>query len=185
MSSPLSVKKNNYIKNPKARDISTPEVVANFIASLYPNISSVLDPSIGGGELVKPFLRRGDVKVISYNFERGEDFLLMDKPMLVDLVVCNPPFNLGVGKMLGSERFLRKIIGVCGETVQIVLFCPMGFRLNQRKTSARWRWLRDSNLKISSILSLPLDIFENVAFHSEILFFNSPHLQTHYFLPSV
>jgi len=185
MSSPLSVKKNNYIKNPKARDISTPEVVANFIASLYPNVSSVLDPCVGSGALLKPFLSRNGVKVSSCAFECREDFLILNKPILVDLVVCNPPFNLGVGKMLGSERFLRKIIELCGETVQIVLFCPMGFRLNQRKTSARWRWLRDSNLKISSILSLPLDIFDNVAFHSEVLFFNSPHLQPHYFLPSV
>jgi len=52
---------------------------------------------------------------------------------------------------------------------------PMGFRLNgQQKGNQKYP-------PISSIISLPLDIFPKVAFHSEILIFNLPNLQPHYF----
>ncbi len=61
----------------------------------------------------------------------------------------------------------------------------MGFRLNQRKISKRWKWLRDNCPPITSIISLPLDIFDNVQFHSEILIFNVPKLKPHYFLPDL
>jgi hypothetical protein len=79
--------------------------------------------------------------------------------------------------------FLDQILNVCGKT-QIALCVPMGFRLNQRWTSKRWRKLsQDPRLEISSILSLPLDCYDGVQFHSEVLFFNSPHLKPHYWPP--
>ena len=44
-------------------------------------------------------------------------------------------------------------------------------------------WLRDCGAEITSIISLPLDIFPDVEFHAEILIFNVSGIQPHYFLP--
>ena len=83
--------------------------------------------------------------------------------------------------MLGSEVFLRQILALCGN-VPIALFCPMGFRLNQRMKSSRWKWLRDEcPAKITSLMMLPLNVFEGVQFHAEIVFFNAPELAPHVF----
>ena len=58
----------------------------------------------------------------------------------------------------------------------------MGFRLNQRINSTRWKKIRDEYPPISTIISLPLDIFEDTLFHSEIIGFNTDKLKPHYFL---
>jgi len=181
MASPLSVKKNNYIKNPKRSDIETPLEVAEFIASLFPNVKYVFDPCYGNENLLKPFYKR-NIKCGGCEIKGGNDFLKRIEKIDADVVICNPPFNLGVGKKLGSEVFLQKILSLLVKSTPIVLFVPMGFRLNQRKTSKRWKWLRDNCPPITSIISLPLDIFKNVAFHSEILIFDAPQLKPHYFL---
>ena len=181
MPSPLSVKKNNYIKNPKRSDIETPPKVAQFISDLFPNVSFVFDPCKGNGNLLKPFAQRGCV-TNGLDIKDGVDFLSITYDVYCDLVVCNPPFNLGVGKKLGSELFLEKILEVCSKNVPIVLFVPMGFRLNQRKSSSRYRKIRDVYPPITSIVSLPLDIFQDVLFHNEILIFNAPNLKPHYCL---
>jgi hypothetical protein len=78
---------------------------------------------------------------------------------------------------------LEHIFKLFGVEVPVVMFVPMGFRLNQRRKSKRWRWLRDCGAKITSIVSLPLDVFESVEFHAEILIFNVAELKPHYFLP--
>ena len=180
MASPLTVKRNEYRKNPKRSDIPTPHWLCEQVAGLFPAVRSVLDPACGDGRLLAPFARRG-CKTIGYDVKQGRDFLSEQGPIAVDLCVCNPPFNLGVGRMLGSEVFLRKILAVCGN-VPVALFCPMGFRLNQRMNSARWRWLRDEcPAKITSLMALPLDCFEGVEFHAEVVFFNAPHLEPHLF----
>ena len=180
MSSPLSVKKNNYIKNPKKQDIETPKEICDFIARLFPNVKSVFDPCVGKGNLLEPFKNRAKIRGV--DIKQGIDFLEMTNSIMEELVVCNPPFNLGVGRKLGSELFLEHIVKLGGK--KIVLFVPMGFRLNQRKISKRWKWLRDKMPPITSIISLPLDIFKKVQFHSEILIFNCPELKPHYFLES-
>jgi len=69
-----------------------------------------------------------------------------------------------------------------GIHVPVVLFAPMGLRLNQKKTSSRWQWARDHGPRITGIVSLPLDVFPDVKFHSEILLFNVPSVQPHYWL---
>lgn len=180
MSSPLSVIKNNYILNPKRSDIATPTVVAKFIASLFPNETLVFDPCVGEGNLLKPF----PCKTIGIDIKNGFDFLKEQPDIKPSLVICNPPFNLGVGRRLGSEIFLEQILKSYPQA-KVVLFVPMGFRLNQRKHSKRWKWLRDSVPPITSIISLPLDIFDSVAFHNEILIFNAPGLKPHYFLEEI
>jgi hypothetical protein len=180
MASPLTVKRNEYRTNPKRSDIPTPLWLCEQVASLFPDVQTVLDPACGDGRLLAPFKRRG-CKTVGYDVKQGTDFLFGVEPVVCDLCVCNPPFNLGVGRMLGSEVFLRKILARCGN-VPIALFCPMGFRLNQRMNSARWKWLRDEcPAKITSLMALPLDCFEGVEFHAEIVFFNARHLEPHLF----
>ena len=40
-------------------------------------------------------------------------------------------------------------------------------------------------MEITSIISLPLNVFERVEFHSEILIFGLPELKAHYWLEDV
>ena len=93
------------------------------------------------------------------------------------------PSTAADGKQLYPEVFLRHIFKLFGETMPVALFAPMGMRLNQRKKSTRWRWLRDSKAQLTSIISLPLDVFPSVEFHAEILVFNVKDMNPHYFLP--
>lgn len=195
MSSPLSTNRNPYWKKPKNSTVYTPDYVCKF---LYDTIDPVLrpqvilDPAVGKGALVKYWRRTCrvvgvdvDPKSKRYTDEfvcsKFEDIYAwhMSYP---DLVICNPPFNGACGNKLYPEIFLRHIITLFGNTVPAVLFVPMGFRLNQRKKSRRWQWIKDNGPEIASIVSLPLDAFENVEFHSEILIFNVSNLKPHYWL---
>lgn len=212
MPSPLNVNRNDYRKNPKRNDIETPKEVAWFLFDIisahiktialnpkYPKV--ILDPAVGKGALLEPWKQYSEnfklqIKTIGVDVEDysgSVDVFLQtkfeeltywnnEKP---ELILCNPPFNQGVGRKLYSYLFLQKMLDLFGKDVPIVLFCPMGFRLNQRKHSDRWRWLRNNGVEISSILSLPLDIFNNVQFHNEVLFINFPvayKLKPHYFM---
>ena len=78
--------------------------------------------------------------------------------------------------------FFDKCLEVWGKELKMVMIAPMGFRLNQRMKSTRWKKLRDCGVDITSILSLPLDIFPGVQFHSEVLFFNIEAEKSHFFL---
>jgi hypothetical protein len=51
------------------------------------------------------------------------------------------------------------------------------------KGAKRYRWLREECPPITSIVSLPRDIFPGCEFHTEILLFNMPKLRPHYLLP--
>ena len=89
------------------------------------------------------------------------------------------------GRKLAVEVFMDKVLQLCDNNIPIIMICPMGFRLNQRITSKRWRNMRDNYPKICSIISLPLDIFEDTLFHCEILCFNCDKLEPHYFLDNI
>ena len=58
----------------------------------------------------------------------------------------------------------------------------MGFRLNQRYTSTRWKKMRDIYPEITTIISLPLDTFDDTLYHSEIVCFNTNLFKPHYFI---
>jgi hypothetical protein len=79
--------------------------------------------------------------------------------------------------------FLERIVKVVPPKTPIVMFTPMAMRLDQTSKSSRWRWLRDHCPPITSIITLPHDAFGSVKVHSEILLFNMPRLEPHYFLP--
>jgi hypothetical protein len=200
MTSPLSVKRNNYHENKKSSTIYTPTSVAKFLFDLLHDKigdgsvrSNIFDPAIGTGRLTDPWA--GVANIVGcdihnqgpadcYLFECDfEQFTVERIPFSFTprLVLCNPPFN--GKKKLYPEVFLRHIFELWGIKQPTVLFCPMGMLLNQRKKSKRWRWLRDCGADLSSIISLPLDIFDGVEFHNEILIFNVNGLKSHYFLP--
>lgn len=196
MASPLTVVRNNYHDNPKSNSIATPKGVSQFLFDILhrDEYLSIFDPAIGGGRLTAPWYEAGceingcDVaprlpKGTYGTIRKGrfEDMTvdMFDRP---DLVVCNPPFNGAPGKQLYPEVFLNHIFELWGPRIPTVMFTPMGFRLNQRRKSARWRWLRDSRARLKSIVALPLDVFPNVEFHAEILIFNVTRIKPHYFL---
>ena len=175
----------SYTTDPKPNTIQTPHGVCRFLYDLispHYKVRTILDPSSGAGALTKPWKGR---KVISFESTRGQDFFACPDHVDCDLVLCNPPFNneTGEGRAFLPQSFLERILKTVASKTPIVLVTPMGMRLNQRMTSVRWRWLRDHCPAITSIISLPLDIFENVLFHSEVLLFNMPKLKPHYFLP--
>jgi hypothetical protein len=130
----------------------------------------IFDPCCGKGSLLKPWKKTG---YITWGITELKDWKLLVK-WKVTLILCNPPFN-SHGNKLGSEFWLDQIIERFGKDIPIVLFTPMGFRLNgQQKGNQKYP-------PISSIISLPLGIFPEVEFHSEILIFNLPNLSPHYF----
>ena len=185
---------NNYHQKPKNSTIYTPPAVSQFIFNLLQDKvkkGTILDPCSGQGSLLTPWKEVGyltwgiDIDPIS-NADAKMDFFACQPYASewndeMNLVLCNPPFN-GYGKKLGSEVWLAKIIELFGQDIPIVLFVPVGFRLNL--TLASQRYLKFANgeyPEIKSSITLPKNIFAGVEFHSEILIFNIPNLQAHYF----
>jgi len=168
-------------KGQKRSDTPTPiwlcDNLHEIIAEHYkPEI--ILDPCCGDGRLTNKF----NSKIIQYEIKQDKDFLKETKKLECDLCIMNPPFNIGQGRKLSVEVFMDKVLELCGKDIPIVLITPMGFRLNQRKHSARWKKMKKDYPEITSILSLPLDTFEDTLFHTEVLFFNMSKLKPHYFI---
>ena len=170
----------------------------------------LLDSCIGTGNLVKPFRKAFNDMFITgidlelyeegkfiCNYYYNESFLSIDLNKIAckpNLVIQNTPFNTDKrnkdwlkknkkGKALLPELFLDKIFKTWGR-VPVITISPMGVRLNQRMKSKRWKKYsklsEEKGIDISSIASLPLDIFPNVEFHVEIQFWNMPELRGHY-----
>ena len=175
----MDVKKNKGIKR---SDTPTPTNVCDFIYDLLKDkgFKKILDPACGDKRLTEKF----DCEKINLDIKEGQDFLLMEDKIDCDLVIVNPPFNQGKGKVFMPELFMDKIIELCGKNVSIVMITPMGFRLNQKKTSKRLKKIRSIYPPITSIISLPVDCFDNTLFHTEILCFNLNTLEPHYLLPT-
>ena len=191
---------NNYHQKPKSSTIYTPPEVSQFIYELLKGeleLGRIFDPCSGQGSLLSPWKKAGyeiwgndnDNQLKKGITNSNLDFLTSEKRDWVGLlanrkpalILCNPPFN-GYGQQLASEVWLDKIIELFGKDIPIVLFAPMGFRLNSKKQGKRWSKFTQGNYPpITSIISLPRNIFPAVEFHSEILIFNLPNLQPHYF----
>ena len=173
-------------KGVKRSDTPTPGWLCTYLHEIItkhykPEI--ILDPCCGDGRLTNRFDKS---KIIQYEIKDGKDFLKEENKIECDLCIMNPPFNVGgSGKKLAVEVFMDKVLELCGKGIGIVLITPMGFRLNQRKTSSRWKKIKNEYPPIHSILSLPIDTFEDTLFHTEILFFNMEKLDPHYFIPEL
>jgi len=177
----------------KESTILTNPRLCEYIYSLVKDqqFGAVWDLGCNSGNLSIPFEGHKRIGVdrmacdYPYEFLHGDVLTLQLPIQPTDLVICNPPFNdthKEFKRKLLPELFLRRIFGLGTPKVKTIIFVPMGFRLNQRLRSHRWRWLRDCGAKLSSILALPIDIFPNVAFHMEVLFFNFEGMEPHYFL---
>ncbi|NIZ18744.1 SAM-dependent methyltransferase [Entomospira culicis] len=200
------VDRNNFYKEQKNATIYTPKATSAFLfALLSPHIKKdglIFDPCVGAGSLLEPFHSAGyrvlgidiedqgfiDTQVVNY-LSLTPDFF-SEKPALI---LMNPPFNVDAktkayikehysGRPLLPEIWLLKVIELFGKDIPIVMFTPYGFRLNQTQTSKRWQRFSSGHFpEITSIISLPKDLFEGILFHSEILIFNLPNLKGHYF----
>ena len=170
--------------NPRQNTIATPAGLCRFLHDLIApkyKVQTILDPSAGASALTRPW--KG-VKVIAFEINKGKDFFDCPNHINADLVVCNPPFNSTNGETrFLPQLFLERIVKVVRPGTPIVLFSPMAMRLDQTTKSARWRWLRDNCPPITGIISLPHDAFRSVKVHAEILLFNMPKLEPHYFVP--
>lgn len=176
------IKKDN--KGKKAHDTPTPKELCNQIYEIIIDAykpKCILDPCCGDKRLTKNFK---NTKIINYEIKDGSDFLKEENKLNdVDLVIMNPPFNLGgSGRKLAVEVFMDKVLQLVNNSIPIVLITPMGFRLNQKYKSKRWQKMRDEYPPITSIISLPLDCFQEVLFHCEVLIFNLKNINPHYFI---
>ncbi len=181
-------------------NIQTPPYAAKFLYEIVRKIKPkvVLDPSCGIGNLLAPWFGRAKCIGIETNPEMlnktlwPEDVQLLNQAFenttldqletVPDLVLCNPPWNRHWERINYPEVFVRKIVTLFGPKIPFVLLCPMGFRLNQRDGSSRWRWVRDT-LEISSVIACPIDLYPDTEFHSEIILFNfGRKVKPHYWM---
>ena len=184
----MSVYSKQQNKGVKRHDIPTPKGLCKQIYDIVIKAykpTCILDPCCGDRRLTEHFK---DIEIINYEIKEDKDFLAeTNKLEAVDLCIMNPPFNLGgSGRKLAVEIFMDKVLELCKNDIPIVLITPMGFRLNQRYKSKRWKKMKADYPPITSIISLPLDCFtegdESVLFHCEVLFFNLKNIDPHYFI---
>jgi len=167
----------------KRSDTPTPIELCDYIYSLLKdrcdnNITYILDPCSGDRRLTNNFI---NASITNYEIKEGTDFLKeTNKLNHINCVICNPPFNHGQGRKLATEVFLDKILELCNHNIPILIICPMGFRLNIQKSSKRLKKFKNIYPEISTIISLPVDCFEDTLYHSECICFNTPFLKPHY-----
>ncbi len=202
------VDRNNFYENEKVATVFTPDYVSEFLYEiLHPSIDDsdgfIFDPCVGRGSLLKPWKKNGyDVQGVDIEFQgfpntKVKNYLALTKSDVsknIALVIMNPPFNLDSktkqyiqehygGRPLLPEIWFQKAIELFGMNVPICIFTPYGFRLNQTATSKRWlKFANKEYPEITSIVSLPKNVFPGVLFHSEVLIFNLPKLKGHYFV---
>jgi len=175
MASPLTTTRNKYFRNRKSNDIKTPLIICRFLYTLLEPVLDkkkkwIVDVGCGDGRLINGFLKWKilgiDIKKTK-KWNRIDEFLKIDflkkdynYPKDVALVIFNPPFNnKASGRKLVPEIWLRKVFEIWGDKVPVCMFVPMGFRLNQRIYSKRWRYFRDDcKAEITSIISFILEM---------------------------
>jgi type I restriction-modification system DNA methylase subunit len=202
------VDRNNFYKNEKEATVFTPDYVSEFLFSiLHEQIpkdnGTIFDPCVGRGSLLRPWKRHGyavqgiDIEFQGFPHTTVANYLTLEPEAIgpdVSLVIMNPPFNIDRktkqyikerygGRPLLPEVWFSKALDLFGHDVPIVMFTPYGFRLNQTMESKRWlKFARQEYPPISSIISLPKNVFEGILFHSEILVFNIDMDHGHYFV---
>lgn len=186
------------------------EFLYSIIKTKINKSSYIFDPCVGKGSLLNPWKNAGwDVVAVDIE-NQGFDNTIIKNYLELDLkkdlgekkpslVIMNPPFNVGSetisyikDKKYGNgtarpflpEVWLDKVIELFGNDIPIVMFTPYGFRLNLKSlNNGSKRYVKFKNNvipKISSIISLPVDIYDEVKFHSEIIIFNIKGLDPHY-----
>lgn len=166
--------KNTLIKN---TTIETPKELANFI---YKKINrkpykTILDIGSHKGALSEPFKHKKNSSIIGLdiddvyenNFDKfiHKDFLATTKndfkDLDINLVISNPPFN-----NLMSWQFIKKVKELFGD-IPMIFILPE-YILNNSKNRA----VELEKYNITKIVKLNQNIFEGVAIHSSVVFFN-------------
>ena len=184
----------NRTLEPKTRKnniVFTPPKLANFIAEIIEEkkYKTILDPAIGAGHLIEPYKK--DKYILGgdkYDIGGGADeFILNDIDdqefnfsVEPDLIIMNPPFNGASGRRLFPEVFLKKIFDRYGYDKPVIMITGDNFLNNTRLSSKRRSWIKEKEIKITSIITLPLDVFEGVQFNTQVLFFNIGGIKPHY-----
>jgi hypothetical protein len=178
-------------------DVQTPPHGAEFIHSILKHLKPtwVLDPCVGEGNLIRPWAEDCytvgvDVKgpnpgcldaFLQHPFETlsHKDFAYPPS-----LILCNPPWAGHWQRHTNYPQvFYEAIIRIFGPNIPMVFCVPMGFRLNLKFRSGRWKLL-SRGPEITSIISVPVDFYPDTAFHSEILIFNVKRkIKPHYWMP--
>jgi hypothetical protein len=180
----MSVYNKSENKGKKPTDTATPIELCDYIYDLISDkydkkYMNILDCCCGDRRLTYRFKK---ANIINYEIKEGTDFLKETNKINCDLCIFNPPFNAGQGKKLSPEVFLDKVLELCDNRIGIIMITPMGFRLNLRQNSKRrMKFINNEYPDISSIISLPLDTFEDTLYHCEILIYNIKGLKPHYF----
>lgn len=197
---------NPFHDNQKNSTIYTPDKLCQFIFDiLQPQFNKdcvILDPCVGGGNLMKPWKRNGYQCVGVDPFYQGFENTIVknylettpeDYPVKPSLVIMNPPFNIDQktkdyikknygGRPLLPELWLQKTIELFGKDIPILMIGPYGFRLNQKGNSKRWlKFVNKDYPDITGIIALPLDVFDGIKFHTECWIFNVNGIKPHYF----
>ena len=201
------VDRNNFYSHEKKATVYTPSTTSQYLFSILKDHIQkekgrpILDPCVGQGSLLHPFVQAGydvlgiDIEQQGFDDTIQRNYLEISKGELPPpaLVIMNPPFNIDGktkayikahygGRPLLPEVWLMKALELFGKDTPIVMFTPYGFRLNQTMDSKRWRKFIDGTYPpITSIISLPKNLFEGILFHSEVLIFNIYGLKGHYF----
>jgi predicted RNA methylase len=170
----------------------TPPSVARFVRRVVESgmpVQDVLDPCTGFGALLDPWIcptsgfeiqeRRVEIAR-----EKGHnvvccDFMDTEKKLEASLVVCNPPWNRKKRSVHRPFEWFCKILEVFGERQPLVMFVPMGFRLNMTDRNKRWGC---RGCEITAIISCPVDMYQCVRVHNEILLFNIQSVKAHYWM---
>ena len=168
-------------KGKKKSDTPTPLWLCDFLYELLSikEYEKILDCCCGDKRLTRNFKNS---EIINYEIKDGTDFLKEENLIDCDLVIFNPPFNIGYGRKLSVEVFMDKLLSLVSIDTPIVMITPMGYRLNQKKSSSRWRKMREEYPEISTIISLPLNTFIDTEYHCEIVCYNTNFLKPHYFI---
>lgn len=180
----MSVYNKKQNKGQKPTDTATPFELCDYLYDLIKDKYdkdnfTILDCCAGDKRLTNNFK---NAKIINYEIKEGTNFLEEDNKINCNLCIFNPPFNAGTGKKLSVEIFLDKVIELCGRDIGIIMITPMGFRLNIRYTSKRRINFKNNKYPdITSIISIPLNTFEDTLYHCEILIYNIEGLKPHYF----
>jgi hypothetical protein len=226
----IGTQRNRYFDDRKDHTIFTPTPIASWLREILEpeleDVKIVFDPACGSGNLLEPFKDKITLgcDIADFGAQIGhfweQDYLdLTGEFPKVDLITANPPYNHtaasaakhGRSKLL-PELFAAKSFELFGKGVKMFLFAPMGYRLNTRcyrpTSGSRYADMRDSFGEITSIVTLPLDVFANPSYdpyagearrnpgkgimksnikrketQQEIIFYNMPKLKPHYMLP--
>ena len=187
---------NKQDKQIKNSTVFTPKKLSKYIHNIVNKeyeSKIVYDPCIGvSGGMTNIFRENGSFIYGSDIDKKSEevcdiffhqDIKELDLPdFKPDLIVMNPPFNgNGRGKnLLFPHLFLKTIFDKFGEDQKVIMITGDNFLNNNSINSKRLEYISNGKFDITSIMTLPLDIFENIRFNTQVLFFNMPKLKPYY-----